>query len=318
MTISLNPTGPNSAMIEYSNDTWQNLLDLIDSFLTSHGWTRTKNTFVYGGMTGAKVFEALDKDGVAKKTMVVAYLSTGFLGTIVFESFNPSGTTGVNAAYNSQDITSPGNNCQRLNPTTQNGRLHLFATSKWFVMFNIGTVTGAAYGNAFNGCCEILKANPEDNTPNHVWVHGSYLAGDQSTNGNYVVSPVKTFGFASDPASAGTYPRISTPMGSWGYGNGIANGPKQVDIIRPNPAPFGTILKHQVHDFSIIMDCLSGMQAYVKGKLCGLKAFTTSGAVSGDVFTAKCDSDFFLDINGTDTDHFIFRMTSGACFGIPL
>jgi len=330
MTISLTATGDNSAMIEYSNDTWQNLMDLIDTFLTTHGWTQTKDTFVYTGMTGARVYEALNKDGVTKKTMAVAYLATGYLGTIVFESFATAGTVGVNVAYGSDTIAAPGNYCQTLIPTSQNGRLHVFATSKWFVMFNIGATVGSTLGHSFNGCFELSKANEGDNTPNHVWLNGYRLSGGEfaaNLHGYSCVSPPKTFGYASDPTSASKYTRICTPMGSWGYGNANrvllgGNYPSydttQINIILPNPAPFGTTLKHQVHDMSIAMDCLPTKQAYVKGKLNGLKIFTTSGALSGDVFTAKCDSDYFLDLAGTDKDHFIFRNYDGCCFGLPL
>ena len=311
MTISLNSTGPNSAMIEYSNDTWQNLMNLIDTFLTGHGWTQTKDTFVYSGMTGARVYEALDKDPATKKTMVVAYLNTGFLGTIIFESFNPAGTTGVNMAFYSGTIASPGYYCQVLNPTTQNGRLHLFATNHWFLMFNIGYSVGTAYGASFNGCVEFTKANEGDNTPNHAFVTGYYLAGEDA-GGYYTVCPVKTF--ANTGGAAAYYNRICTPAGSWGYPTATS----QKIMIPKNPPPFGTTLKHQVHDMSVAMDCLSTSQTYVKGKMYGIKVFTTSGAVSGDVFTAKCDSDFFLDLSGTDTDHFIIKNTEGACYGIPL
>jgi len=317
MTISLTATGTNSAMIEYSVDTWQNLMDLINTFLTTHGWTQTKDTFVLATTTGARAYEALDKDGVSKKTMVVAYLAAGYLGTVVYQSFDPAGMVGVNKAYSSLPVA-PGYYCQKLNPTTQNGRLHLFATSKWFAMFNIGAYVGSAYGASFNGCFEIVKANASDNTPNHVFISGYQFSGEDSVNGYYTVCPVKTFGYATDPDTAAMYTRVCTPMGSWGYGNGSAASPYQTQIILPNPAPFGATLNHQVHDCSIAMDCLSSKQAYVKGKLAGLKIFTTSGAISGDVFTAKCDTDFFLDLAGTDKDHFILRNTSGACFGIPL
>lgn len=82
------------------------------------------------------------------------------------------------------------------------------------------------------------------------------------------------------------------------------------------PSPVGTVIKHQIYDPTIVLDCDS--QMWVKGKVCCLKVFTTNTGVIGDIFRVKCDANYFLSTTGTDKDWFLIRMATSGTFAVPL
>lgn len=308
MTISLNVTGSNSAMIEYSNDTWDNMLDLIDGFVTSHGWTKiSDDASGASGMTGAaKAYKSLNNDGVTEKQIIIGE-ETSKPNIYAVENFNPADSTYENLPWQNNDSDWQ----QDFKITIETGRLHVFCTNRWLLFFNVtGTKAGSLVGNGFSGVVELTKANEGDNTPDHFFVNSYLMAGRYNTSFYGTLCPVRTFQNIESAAAYGS--RICTPVGCWGrYGSDYS------DVLVPNNAsPFGATLKHQIHEMTGVLDLSD--QGYVKGRIFGIKVFTTNGAVNGDIFTVKCGTDFFMDPSGTDTEHFVVRNSTGSCFGIPV
>jgi len=69
---------------------------------------------------------------------------------------------------------------------------------------------------------------------------------------------------------------------------------------------------------TLVYDSNSPTSLYVKGRLCGIKTFTLGTGVNGDIFKVKCDSNHFLDVNGTLKDFYIIRHALLGSFGIPM
>ena len=264
-------------------------------------------------------YRALNKDGVTYKYMQIYYYNTtgyGF-GCRVFENYNDVAKTFTNLAYLSDDIS---NYHQACYPSSQNGRIHLFATERYFCMLNIGAAIGSNSGNGAIGCFETTQANEGDLTPNFCWIN-TYLA-----TAMYYASYYYHYYVACFPRTAkytgplaGTYTRFSTPIGDWGGGIHTSNDQNIFTMkssIPSNPPPFGTTVKH--HVFDIMVSCDEHLARYVKGQIYGLKAFTTDIGANGDVFTVKCNEDMFLSNSGTDLDHFIISHNVNGTFGLPL
>src|SRR6056297_721684 len=91
MAINIQNFGPNSAMIEYSNSDWVSLMDLIDGFITTHGWTKVSDDA--SGATGvvapAKAYKSTNSDGVSEKEIIIGLLNDENLAVLVMENYNP-------------------------------------------------------------------------------------------------------------------------------------------------------------------------------------------------------------------------------------
>ena len=263
-------------------------------------------------------YRALNKDGIGYKYIQLSYYNTGTKGFVckTFENYNSTTKTVSNLAFGSDDSLQ----CQHCDPSIQNGRLHLFASARYFCMFNIGVQIGSSTGNGACGCFETTQANEGDDTPNFCWLNTFYATG------NYYSTYYRHSFCAAFPrtskyvgSNAAHYTKFSTPIGDWGGGihTSTSNHYYSMQHTIPEvPAPFGISAKHHVYD--LMISCNEHAARYLKGKVYGLKAFTTDIGANGDMFRVKCNGDMFLDESGTDLDHFIISQGTFGTFGIPV
>jgi len=320
MPVTQTSSGDNSAFIEYTaGSTYTEILTEVQTFLVAHGWTKEDASFWDAGSNKCVMtYKAVNKDATTYKYIQIGYYdTTGYsFYCKVYEGYNSTTKIGTNLAYYSDNHALWS---QAITLASHNGRLHLFASERYFFMLNIGTVIGSSTGNGGIGCFEFSVANDGDNTPHFAWMN-SYLATSNykpstSYSNYYVLCPPRTAKYTG--AQATYYNRMCTPIGHWG-GEGVSttNYFDMNGTIPSNPPPFGATVKH--HVFDIIASFDNTTNRYVKGKMFGLKAFTTNIGANGDIFRVACDSDMFLDNGGTDLDHFIIKQGTYGSFGIPL
>ncbi len=320
MSVIQHTSGPRSAVIEYTvGSDYVTILEEIHDFVVAHGQEAVDATrWDSGNYKSIMTYRALNKDNVTYKYIQLSYYNTGIKGFTcgVFESYNATTKIGTNQT---QGCNTPSFN-QNCDPLNQNGRLHLFATVRYFCMLHIGVEIGSNIGNGATGCFETTQANDGDDTPNFCQLN-TFLATGNYNDGNYRHAYVACFPRTSKytGTNASYYNKFSTPIGDQGGGiqTGSSNLYYSMQLSIPTvPAPFGISAKH--HVFDLMVSCNEHIARYLKGKLYGLKAFTTDVGANGDVFRVKCDSDMFLDESGTDLDHFMICHDTFGTFGIPV
>ena len=314
MTTKVTNTGNNSVMIEYESGTSSlDVLQEVKTFLENHGWTAVETDFFNdGNEENVRTYEAANKNSTYKYAQV-GY-DSGVPGFFCKVGENYSG--GFERIATDSDNTTYYLGC---NLSSEHGRLHVFATNRYMALFHLGnTHIGCNYGGGLIGCFELEISDDQDSSPAFCWCNTVKLA-----EGDQCISPIRTIRWTG--AEAANSVRIITPIGSWGRIDEDQNM-DQSKVVPEDALPFGDTIQHHVYNMTVSVNKWRFRyrdHRYVKGRLFGLKVFTTGGGGNGDVFSAKCDSDMLLDRNGTDTNHFIVHMnysdgTNKGTVGIPL
>jgi hypothetical protein len=293
MATSVN-IGPNSVRIDIaSGDTLTDVTSLIDAAMLAHGWSEVETSW-QGTTRLDKCFKAKNVDGVSEKFVRLGINLTYFC-LEVYEKFDEPTHTGTNLAYHSDSTYSI------FDIDVENSSvLFFFIHPRWLIVHSHNTHSGKygtqSYGS-FAGCVEHQIANPDDDPtqyPPHAWVNGY----DIFYNGK--MSPCRTYS-GQIGVDAHTNSRVVTPMGH----------PSRI-FMKPGTNIFNN--KYRIFDLISAWDCLNDSH-YVKGKIFGLKMMNQYSGSFGDVVRVKCDSNFFIDPNGNDTDHFFLETMYRHCSG---
>lgn len=291
--------GSNSCRIDYPvAATLANLMDTVETWITAHGWA------VYDASAGtsAKAYRALNLDGSTYKYIVLDYSASGYIKMKVYESWNSGTHAGTNLAFQSDGA----NYCQRVN-LSAGATLYLYAQAAYLLSTNvISGVVGSSTGNAFCGCVEVTRDNPEDTVaagyPCFGWV-----------NGYFIFAPVYCFisprlRDGTTGANAGSYNFVSTILGFSGF-MGEAGSPASMYKYMPSFVNAWSAknwaLEMRVGKLMTDGGYTWSTSPEIKGRLLGLKLITKSTGTQGDAIQIKVDATGFPDPNGTLTDHWV-------------
>ena len=209
MAVVTTALGPNSTRLDYpASESLTNLITAVENFLATHGWS----LWDAEAGTNARAYRALNKDGLSYKYVVLDWNTAGYLLLKVYESWNADSHAGTNLCYLSDNSAY----AQRISPAS-GGSLCIFAQASYLIIQsnNSGTI-GSSTGNAWSGCIEVSRDNPND-TPEagylpYIWANGWRMM----SKGDYVISfPRLKNEYVGGNASR--YNFVSTEMGFGGY-----------------------------------------------------------------------------------------------------
>ena len=185
-------------------------------------------------------YRAINKDGTYKYMQLSHSGGAGWYHYVkCFENYSEVGKTYENLCYLSD--TTP--LAQYFDPSTQNGKLFITATPRFFCMFNVGHSIGSYEGQGATAVVEIEKVHPLDQTPAYGWLNTYNLC----RYGSYGISLTRSNLYKSPSA----YVTLATPIGTLGY-----MGNQCINAFMPNQPineAFGVGL-HHIYDFHLTMD----------------------------------------------------------------
>ncbi len=209
MAVVTTDLGPNSARLDYpASEPLVNLIATMENYLTVHGWS----LWDADAGANAQAYRALNKDGLSYKYVVLDWNTSGYLFIKTYESWNADTHVGTNPCYYSDNTAY----AQRIT-LANGGSLCVFAQAGYLIIQsnNSGTI-GSSTGNAWCGCIEVSRDNPEDTPdagyPPFIWVNGYRMM----SRGDYIISfpRLKNENVGSN---ASRYNFVSTEMGFGGY-----------------------------------------------------------------------------------------------------
>jgi hypothetical protein len=220
MAVVTTALGPNSVRLDYPpSESLANLITAVENFLTSHGWS----LWDADAGVNARAYRALNKDGLSYKYVVLDWNTAGYLFIKTYESWDETSHTGSNLCYLSDNTAY----AQRIN-LTSGGSLCVFAQSSYLIIQsnNSGTI-GSSTGNAWTGCIEVSRDNPNDTPdagyPCYVWANawrmlcqGQYLISFPRLKNEYVGSNASRYNFVSTEMGFGGY-SYSPYWSNWRY-----------------------------------------------------------------------------------------------------
>jgi hypothetical protein len=291
MSVNTSALGPYSAKITYTaGESLANVMSAVDAWLTAHGWT------LYDAAAGsnAKCYEAPNADGVTYKYIVLDFNTAGYILMKTYETWDVGAHSGTNMCYNSDNTAY----AQRVD-LAGGGDIYIFAAAQWCaIQTSISAGVGSSTGNAWCGCFEFTRDNPEDTGaggyPCFVWTNG------------YLIS--------ANITGVAAFPRIyfgnQTGINAF---NGSMLSTALTGMLGMNQS-LGQVMPTAVYlwnnkNWALTLR-IGSNGPDIRGRLYGLKMTTKNIGGFMDTMNIKVNADFFYDVAGTLQLHSILSETT--------
>lgn len=294
MAVTTTKLGVNSWEFDYTTGTTAaEITAALDAVivgeLNNTGWTIHDNV-----SDVVKCYKALNQDGETFKYVVLDLATANVLLIKHYETWDELTHTGTNMAHMSDNVLYAGKYT-----ITGPGQIFLYISEMWFAVATRDPATGQLNNNnawqGIFGVFEIARDNPEDTAeagyPPTVWMNTNMMFTNPTTS-------VKCCGFMprtrSGAVGAAAMVEVSTILGRTRSDTIVKLG---------NFIPTATNIWNN-KDWALTLYVIEpGFVA--RGRVYGLKGFTTSKNLFMDKASVVVDADYFYNIAGESKDHFI-------------
>jgi hypothetical protein len=308
MAINETILGPNSSSFTWdASETTSTIMNAMDAYITSKGWTLYDNAApqaIGGTAPVGRIYRALQEGSTTLYRYVGIAMNTTTLKFRIYATWDPATHTGTREIAMAAGFSSLNN---ASNMTVQVGTAGagflLFVNPKWL---GLRTRTSANAMSYFQGAFEILKENGEDPTiPSvcHITTETQESAAYGSIGLVTVCQAVTDTTLAASVATGRT--TFSTTAATYvaGY-DGVA-----IKNVQPATNMAFTMTAVEASNEQIL---------FVRGRITGVKHAMGPVFTDMDTATILCGSNYMHDNTGTPVVHHYIVNGSGIQLYVPV